>query len=53
MSAAIELHSSAPRHFLDLKDFSGAELRALLDSAAQFKRTRRGGKNRSRARLWR
>jgi ornithine carbamoyltransferase len=44
MSAAIELHNAAPRHFLDLKDFSGAELRALLDGAAQFKRTRRGGK---------
>jgi ornithine carbamoyltransferase len=44
MSAAIELRSSAPRHFLELRDFSGTELRALLDSAAQFKRTRRGGK---------
>jgi ornithine carbamoyltransferase len=44
MSAAIELHSNGPRHFLELRDFSGAELRALLDSAAQFKRTRRNGK---------
>jgi ornithine carbamoyltransferase len=44
MSAAIKLYGSAPRHFLELRDFSGAELRALLDNAALFKRTRRGGK---------
>ena len=44
MSAALELRASGPRHFLDLKDFSGAQLRALLDDAAQFKRNRRGGK---------
>ena len=44
MSAAVELHSNGPRHFLELKDFSGTELRAMLDNAAQFKRTRRGGK---------
>ena len=44
MSAVIELRAAGPRHFLDLKDFSGAELRAMLDTAAQFKRTRRSGK---------
>jgi ornithine carbamoyltransferase len=43
MSAAMELRASGPRHFLDLKDFSGTELRAMLDAAARFKRTRRGG----------
>src|SRR6202166_2228024 len=43
MSAAMELRTSGPRHFLDLKDFSGTELRAMLDAAARFKRTRRGG----------
>lgn len=35
--------ASAPRHFLDLKDFDSAALRALLESAATFKRTRNGG----------
>jgi ornithine carbamoyltransferase len=44
MSAVLELRNNDPRHFLELRDFSSAELRALLDSAAQFKRTRRGGK---------
>jgi ornithine carbamoyltransferase len=44
MSAVVELRMSAPRHFLDLKDFSSAELRALLDSAAHLKRARRSGK---------
>lgn len=29
-----------PRHFLDIKDFTAAELRSLLDAAAHFKRTR-------------
>ena len=43
MSAAMELQTSGPRHFLDLKDFSGVELRAMLDAAARFKRARRGG----------
>jgi ornithine carbamoyltransferase len=43
MSAAVEIRASGPRHFLDLKDFSSAELRAMLDAAARFKRTRRGG----------
>ena len=27
MSAAVDLHRSGPRHFLDLRDFSAAELR--------------------------
>jgi ornithine carbamoyltransferase len=44
MSAVLELKSSGPRHFLDLKDFSPAELRALLTEAARLKRTRGGGK---------
>ncbi len=38
MSAVLSLRASGPRHFLDLKDFTGAELRALLDAAAAFKR---------------
>ncbi len=41
MSAVVSLQESGPRHFLDLKDFTGAELRDLLDSAATLKRTRR------------
>jgi len=44
MSAAIDIKSGAPRHFLDLRHFSSAELRALLDSAAAFKRNRGNGK---------
>ncbi|KAB1071784.1 ornithine carbamoyltransferase [Methylobacterium planeticum] len=32
-----------PRHFLDLKDFSGAQLRAVLDASAAMKRHRRRG----------
>jgi ornithine carbamoyltransferase len=40
MSAAIELTPPGQRHFLDLRDFSGAELRALLTEAARYKRTR-------------
>ncbi|OYV26787.1 MAG: ornithine carbamoyltransferase [Acidocella sp. 20-63-7] len=44
MSAAVELAMTGPRHFLDLKDFSSAELRAMLDAAVRFKRTRGGGK---------
>ncbi len=44
MSAALELRDSGPRHFLDLKDFPGAELRAMLDAAVRFKHARRGGK---------
>jgi ornithine carbamoyltransferase len=44
MSVALNLPVAGPKHFLDLKDFSGPELRAMLDAAARFKRTRRGGK---------
>lgn len=44
MSAAIELRAGTPRHFLDLRDFSAAALRGLLDAAAQFKRNRRKSK---------
>lgn len=32
-----------PRHFLDLSDFSGAQLRAILDSSAAMKGRRRKG----------
>ena len=35
--------AGAIRHFLDLKDFSGAELRALLESSAAIKGRRRKG----------
>ncbi|GAN79915.1 ornithine carbamoyltransferase [Acidocella aminolytica] len=41
MSAVLSLQESGPRHFLDLKDFSGEALRALLTSAATLKRSRR------------
>ncbi len=34
---------SAARHFLDLKDFSGAELRRVLDASAALKARRRKG----------
>ncbi len=34
---------AAPRHFLDLKDFSGAELRRVLDASAALKARRRKG----------
>jgi ornithine carbamoyltransferase len=44
MSAVVELRAGAPRHFLDLRDFSGTELRGLLDSAAAFKRAGGTGK---------
>ncbi|GLK81706.1 ornithine carbamoyltransferase [Methylopila turkensis] len=33
--------ASGPKHFLDLCDFSGAELRAMLDSGLAMKRRRR------------
>ncbi|WP_267355892.1 MULTISPECIES: ornithine carbamoyltransferase [unclassified Methylobacterium] len=36
-------HSAGPRHFLDLKDFSGAELRRVLDASAAIKAVRRKG----------
>ncbi len=44
MSAMLELKAAGPKHFLDLKDFSPAELRALLTQAAGFKRGRGQGK---------
>jgi ornithine carbamoyltransferase len=44
MSAAVELHAGGPRHFLELRDFSPAQLRALVDAAAGHRRTRRSGK---------
>jgi ornithine carbamoyltransferase len=34
---------AAPRHFLDLKDFSGADLRSILDAGAALKARRRKG----------
>ncbi|KQP51311.1 ornithine carbamoyltransferase [Methylobacterium sp. Leaf399] len=34
---------AGPRHFLDLKDFSGEDLRAILDSSAAMKGRRRKG----------
>jgi ornithine carbamoyltransferase len=43
MSALVELRTSGPRHFLDLKDFTQAELRAMLDASARFKRQRGTG----------
>jgi ornithine carbamoyltransferase len=44
MSAAVELIAGGPRHFLELRDFSPAQLRALVDAAAGHRRTRRSGK---------
>ena len=35
--------ATAPRHFLDLKDFTGADLRRVLDAAAAIKARRRKG----------
>jgi ornithine carbamoyltransferase len=43
MSAALELKVTGPKHFLDLKDFSAAQLRALLTEAARLKRNRGKG----------
>jgi len=43
MSAVLELKATGPKHFLDLRDFSPAALRAMLAEAARFKRTRRAG----------
>ncbi|MCJ2122667.1 ornithine carbamoyltransferase [Methylobacterium sp. J-077] len=37
------LNGAAPRHFLDLKDFSGADLRGVLDASAAIKAHRRKG----------
>jgi ornithine carbamoyltransferase len=49
MSAALELKAASPKkagpkHFLDLKDFSAVQLRALLTDAARLKRSRGQGK---------
>jgi ornithine carbamoyltransferase len=43
MSAALELKVTGPKHFLDLKDFSAAQLRGLLSEAARLKRNRGQG----------
>jgi ornithine carbamoyltransferase len=43
MSAVLDFPAPAPKHFLDLRDFSPTQLRAMLDAAARFKRTRRTG----------
>lgn len=40
---APHLNGAGPRHFLDLKDFSGAELRRVLDASAAIKARRRKG----------
>jgi ornithine carbamoyltransferase len=40
MSAVLELKTPGPRHFLDLKDFSSAQLRAMLADAERFKQSR-------------
>jgi ornithine carbamoyltransferase len=37
------LNGAGPRHFLDLKDFSGAELRRVLDASVAMKARRRKG----------
>jgi ornithine carbamoyltransferase len=37
------LNGAGPRHFLDLKDLSGAELRRVLDASAAIKALRRKG----------
>jgi ornithine carbamoyltransferase len=44
MSAVLELKAQGPKHFLDLRDFSPADLRAMLAEAARYKRTRGSGK---------
>jgi len=40
MSAVVDLRGTGPRHFLELRDFSRAALRALLDQAVAYKRGR-------------
>jgi ornithine carbamoyltransferase len=40
---ARHLNGAGPRHFLDLKDLSGAELRRVLDASAAIKARRRKG----------
>ncbi|HQT40384.1 MAG TPA: ornithine carbamoyltransferase [Acidocella sp.] len=44
MSAVLEMPATGPRHFLDIKDFSSAELRDLITEAARLKRSRGAGK---------
>jgi ornithine carbamoyltransferase len=44
MSAVLELKAPGPKHFLDIKDFTPAQLRALLTEAARLKRSRGQGK---------
>ncbi|WP_375408465.1 ornithine carbamoyltransferase [uncultured Methylobacterium sp.] len=43
LATAMAPSLSGPRHFLDLKDFSGEDLRAVLDLAAAMKSRRRKG----------
>jgi len=38
MSAVLKLNDAGPRHFLDIKDFSGAALRAMIEDAKQLQR---------------
>jgi ornithine carbamoyltransferase len=40
---ATHLNGAGPRHFLDLKDLSGTELRRVLDASAAIKARRRKG----------
>ena len=42
MNAPVKI-APAPRHFLDLTDFSSTELRTVLDACADLKRRRRRG----------
>ncbi|HQT64910.1 MAG: ornithine carbamoyltransferase [Acidocella sp. 20-57-95] len=44
MSAVLELPVLGPKHFLDVKDFSPAALRELINEAARLKRSRGNGK---------
>ena len=44
MSAVLEMAALGPRHFLDIKDFSSAELREMITEAARLKRSRGAGK---------
>jgi ornithine carbamoyltransferase len=40
MSAVLELQAPGPKHFLDIKDLSTSQLRALLTDAARLKHSR-------------
>ncbi len=46
MSAALDMKPTGPKHFLDVKDFSSVQLRALLTEAARLKRDRGKGAKR-------